>query len=112
MNAPQLTDLGFRLGFSFVASVFALLVWVRNRDRAWLWVILGVVVQYVDHLLALLRYLGLVPEESLVVAGLSLMGWLPTAVSSLAFCIAFATLWRSLNFRDASSDVDKVSRKK
>lgn len=112
MPESELIDLGIQLGFSFVASVFALLVWVRNREGAWLWVILGVLIQYVSHLLSLLRYLGLIGKDSVVIAGLSLVGWLPSAVSSLSFCLAFATLWRSLDRRDAPLLVDKTSRKK
>ncbi len=112
MPDTELIDLGLQLGFSFVASVFALLVWVRNREGAWLWVILGVLTQYVSHLLSLLRYLGLVSKDAIVIAGFSLVGWLPTAVSSLSFCLAFATLWRSLDRRDAPLVVDKSPRKK
>lgn len=85
----SLLELSLRLGFAFVAAVSALVVWARNREPSWLWVILGAVFLYLDQLAALLVHLGVLPIDLFEVQGVPLTSWILLAAACLCLTAGF-----------------------
>ena len=78
------------------ATFCAILLWSRSRDMAWTFVIIGVIVAYVNIVLTTLKSLGVfgadlfgltIPANVLPVVSIALAD-LPLLFSGIGFCIA------------------------
>lgn len=100
----SLLELSLRLGFVFLAAVSALVVWSRNREPSWLWVILGAVFLYLDQLGALLVHLGVLPTDLFEVQGVPLTSWILFATACLCLTAGFWLQVRSWGRERATLD--------
>jgi hypothetical protein len=57
------------LAFGAIATFFAILLWSKTRDMAWILVILGTVVSYAEIVFTTLRAFGIIDETFLAVSG-------------------------------------------
>jgi len=104
-------ELGIKLGFSFLASAVALVVWAKNREAAWSWIVLGVLLNYVDLMLQFLTILGLFEENWLRFGDYKAIGWLPSILSNLAFVVGFIYLLKEIQKFEVLEKVDKRKKK-
>jgi hypothetical protein len=97
MTEFSLTYFLIRIGFGALGSFCAILFWPRNRDPAWVFVILGTLVLYVHLVFELLVKVKLLVPEYFVIAGHSVfeivflvLGVLPFLFFAIAFIIMTA----------------------
>jgi hypothetical protein len=86
-----------RIGFGALGSFCAILFWPRNRDPAWVFVILGTLVLYLHLVFELLVKVRLLVPEYFVIAGqpffeivFLVLGVLPFLLYAIAFVIMAA----------------------
>ena len=61
MDSGQLLYILSRLSLSAVASFFAIMLWARTRDAAWMLMIIGVIMAYAGTVYAILNSFGIAP---------------------------------------------------
>jgi len=80
-----------RLIFGAVATFLAIILWSATRDTAWMFVIIGTIVNYGDVVLSTLESFGIVSIKALPLFGVSvfkiLFANLPVAFFIVAFII-------------------------
>jgi hypothetical protein len=86
-----------RIGFGALGCFCAILFWPRNRDAAWVFIILGTLVLYLHLVFELLVKVNLLVPEYFVIAGQSffeviflILGVLPFLFFAIAFIIMVA----------------------
>lgn len=86
-----------RLGFGALGGFCAILFWPRNRDPAWVFVILGTLILYLHLVFELLVRVNLLVPEYFVIAGhpffeivYLVLGVLPFVFFAVAFIIMTA----------------------
>lgn len=72
MADQNIAALIIRLVIGSAASFFAIFFWSRTRDTAWMFVIIGVVIEYAKILFSALQYFGFISSSLLTVGGLEL----------------------------------------
>jgi len=65
MDLGNTTLIICRLVFGTVSTFFAILLWSRTRDAAWIFVIIGAVIAYVEIIYSILNLLGFISENIL-----------------------------------------------
>ena len=80
--------------FGAFATFCAILLWSRTREMAWTFIIIAVIVSYVDIVLVTLRSYGILGPEPEIAHGIPivriLLADLPLVFSGIGFVIAFA----------------------
>ena len=59
MDSGQLLFIFCRLVLGAVASFLAILLWSRTRDVAWIFVIIGIIINYVETVYSVLNLFGI-----------------------------------------------------
>ncbi len=77
-----------KLVLSGVMAFFAIMLWSRTKDTAWMCIVAGVVTGYVELVYELLCALGVVFEKGPYIAGISLMTLIFTVVPFIFFIAA------------------------
>ncbi|MBP5752770.1 MAG: hypothetical protein J6W60_07935 [Treponema sp.] len=89
MTQTQLTLYIIRLVLGGLATFFAILVWGKTRDSAWMCLIAGIVLEYCGTVYNMFLDFGVVFSSDLSVAGIPLTTILFTVVPPLFFILAF-----------------------
>ena len=94
MTEFSLTYFLIRLGFGALGSFCAILFWPRNRDAAWVFIILGTLILYLHLVFELLVKVKLLVPEYFMIAGqpffevvFLILGILPFLFFAIAFII-------------------------
>jgi len=87
------------LAFGAVATFFAILLWSKTRDMAWIFVILGTVVSYAEIVFTTLRAFGIIDETLLSVSGIPVARMILVNLPPVLYSIGFlsAVLRRRLS---------------
>lgn len=72
-----------------IASFFAILLWAKNRDGAWMFVVAGTILQYCAIVYNLLCAVGIIPVDFLQIFGIPLFTLIFTVVTPVFFIVAF-----------------------
>jgi hypothetical protein len=63
MDAGEVLFIASRLVTGAVAAFFAIMLWSRTRDAAWMLMVIGVIAAYVETIYAVLELLGIAGER-------------------------------------------------
>jgi len=91
MDAGEIAYISSRLLLGAAASFFAIMLWSRTRDAAWMLMVMGTIAAYAETVYAILRTLGINGGGGLSVGSLPLAAIvlpnLPTAFYIAAFAV-------------------------
>ena len=59
MDAGQTMYISSQLVFGAAAAFLAILLWPRIRDAAWMLIIIGVIITYVENVYSILKMFGI-----------------------------------------------------
>ncbi len=81
-----------RLAVGAVATFFAIILWSKTRDVAWMFVVIGTIVSYGETVLSALEAFGVVRVEALVVEGVSVIRLVVANLPMIFFIVAFGVM--------------------
>ena len=81
-----------RLILGGVAAFFAIILWSKTRDIAWMMVIIGTLFMYIDLVYSALGHLRIVADNILLVGSVSLIVILMPALQTSFFIAAFVIM--------------------
>ena len=88
-----------RLFLGAVATFFAILLWSRTRDLAWILVVIGVLVGYVDTVYTTLEEFGIVGMDFVRVGGVAIFPVVLANVPLVFYIAAFAVMISRKRYR-------------
>jgi uncharacterized membrane protein len=91
MDSGQIVYILGRLVLGATASFLAIMLWSRIRDAAWILVIIGTIVAYVETVYSILTLLG-IANEYVMLGSMSLLSILLPCLSTLFFIAAFTVM--------------------
>jgi len=74
------------------AAFLAILLWPKIRETAWLLVIFGVIVAYIETVYSILQKFGIAGEEYIILGSIPLVSFILPSVRMIFFIIAFAIM--------------------
>ena len=92
MDAGQVIFISTQLILGATAAFLAILLWPKIRDAAWMLVIFGAIVAYIETVYSILKFFGISADEFLVVASVPLVSFILPALRTLFFIAAFAIM--------------------
>jgi hypothetical protein len=81
-----------RLGVGAIGTFFAILLWSQTRDAAWVLVVIGTLLAYVEVVFSTLVAFGIVSGESLSVSGVPVLRLALANLPMLLLTCAFITV--------------------
>ncbi|MDR1804228.1 MAG: hypothetical protein LBQ94_11550 [Treponema sp.] len=91
MDSGQIVYILGRLVLGATASFLAIMLWSRIRDAAWILVIIGTIVAYVETVYSILILMG-IANEYIMLGSMSLLSIILPCLSTLFFIAAFAVM--------------------
>jgi hypothetical protein len=92
MDSGQIIYILGRLVLGAAASFLAIMLWSRIRDAAWILVIIGTIVAYVETVYSILSLFGIGSGNILTIGSMSLLSIILPCLSTLFFIAAFAVM--------------------
>jgi hypothetical protein len=94
MDTGSLVLIISRLLSSAVAAVFAIIIWSKTRDAAWMLLVLGAISAYVGTVYSILEMFGItenfIPVIGSVPIATIVLSCLPSIFFTAAFCVFLA----------------------
>ena len=78
-----------RLGIGAIATFLAIILWSKTRDTAWMFVVIGTIVNYGEIVFSTLEKFGVVRTDYIVIRGISVVKVGFANLPMLFFIIAF-----------------------
>ena len=92
MDSGQLIYILSRLGLGALASFFAIMLWSRTRDVAWMLMVIGTIAAYVEIVYAILNLFGINSGSFFTIGSVPLMSILLPCLPTVFFIAAFAVM--------------------
>ena len=92
MDTGQLIFILSRLILGAVASFLAIMIWSRTRDIAWMLLVIGVIVAYVETVYGILKLFGIIAGDLLVIGSMPLISIILPNLPIVFFIAAFAVM--------------------
>ncbi|MCL2374227.1 MAG: hypothetical protein FWC65_03185 [Treponema sp.] len=81
-----------RLGLGALASFFAIMLWARTRDVAWMLMVIGVIAAYVETVYAILGIFGVTGGNLFVIGTMPLISIVLPNLPMFFFIAAFVVM--------------------
>jgi hypothetical protein len=88
MDSGQIILIYSRLILGALAAFFAIMLWSRTRNPAWMFVIIGTITIYVEVIYSILELLGITSGNVLFIGSISIVTILLPALYMIFFSIA------------------------
>jgi hypothetical protein len=88
MDSGQIIFMYSRLILGALAAFFAIILWSRTRDPAWMFVVIGTITIYVEVIYSILELLGITAGYVLVLGTVSIVSILLPALYMFFFIVA------------------------
>jgi hypothetical protein len=92
MNVAEIVSAALQLAVGAVATFFAILVWSRTRDIAWILIVLAVLVAYAGYVVRTLEQFGLIDASKYVIAGFPVFELVLSNLPGVLITAAFVVL--------------------
>jgi len=92
MDVGQVIYVLCRLGLGAVASFFAIMLWARTRDVAWMLVVIGIIAAYVETVYAILNIFGIGGGNILAIGSMPLLSIILPNLPMVFFIAAFVVM--------------------
>jgi hypothetical protein len=91
MDKGQLVYMASRMAMGAAAVFFAIVLWSKTRDTAWMFVVVGVVAGYAETVYATLQSFGITGQAGPVIGSVPLLAILLSNLPAGFFLAAFVT---------------------
>ena len=92
MDTGQLVYILSRLVLGALASFFAIMLWSKTRDVAWMLMVIGTIAAYVEIVYAILNLFGISGGNMLTIGSMPLMSILLPSLPTVFFIAAFIVM--------------------
>jgi len=92
MDTGQAIYIFSQLLLGAAAAFLAILLWPRIRETAWLLVIFGAIVAYIETVYSILQKFGIVGNEYIIFGSLPLISFILPSIRMIFFIAAFAIM--------------------
>jgi len=92
MDTGQTIFITSQLVLGALAAFLAILLWPRIRDAAWMLIICGVIVAYIETVYSILKDFGIAGEEIMILGIIPLVSFVLPSIRMLFFITAFAIM--------------------
>ncbi|MCL2265706.1 MAG: hypothetical protein FWC22_06665 [Treponema sp.] len=89
MDAGQTFFISSQLVLGAAAAFLAIFLWPRIRDAAWMLIIFGTIVAYIETVYTILKQFGIVSEDLLNTGSFPLISFILPSMRMLFFIAAF-----------------------
>ena len=89
MDNPDIIVLIARLGFGAIATFVAIILWSNTRDSAWMFVIMGMILQYGEIIYSTFQMFGILHGEA-EIYGIPIVRIALTNLPLVLYTIGFA----------------------
>ena len=104
MDLGQIVSVYSRLILGAAAAFFAIVVWSKTRDTAWMLVVISAFIVYIETMYSILEMLGIIagnfPHIGSVPLPAVLLPALRTAFLTAAFLVIIARRYRSIKMEE------------
>jgi len=92
MDAGQTVYIASQLILGAAAAFLAILLWPKIRDAAWMLVIFGTIVIYIETVYSVLKIFGISADEYLIVASIPVIPLILPTIRTFFFIAAFSIM--------------------
>ena len=92
MDAGQTIFISSQLILGALAAFLAIFLWPKIRDAAWMMIIFGTIVVYIETVYSILKILGISADDILTIASVPLVSFVLPTVRTLFFIAAFTIM--------------------
>ena len=92
MDTGQIIYILSRLGLGALASFFAIMLWAKTRDVAWMLVVVGIIAAYVGTVYSILGVFGISSASIFAVGPVPVMSIILPNLPMVFFTIAFMVM--------------------
>ena len=92
MDSGQLIYIISRLSLGALAAFFAILLWSKTRDVAWMLMVIGAIAAYVDTVYSILELFGITGSNLLSIGSMPVVSILLPSLPTIFFIAAFAVM--------------------
>jgi uncharacterized membrane protein len=92
MGIGEIVYIVSRLVLGALAAFFAIVLWSKTRDLAWMLMVVGAIAGYVETVYSILKTFGIVGEELFSFGSVSLLSLILTNLPEIFFVAAFAVM--------------------
>ena len=92
MDSGQLIYILGRLSLGALASFFAIMLWSKTRDIAWMLMVIGTIAAYVETVYSILVLLGISGYNILSIGSMPVMSIVLPCLPTVFFIAAFAVM--------------------
>jgi len=92
MDAGQTLFISSQLVLGAIVAFLAIFLWPRIRDAAWMLVIFGTIVAYIETVYQVLKDFGITGEEILVIGSVPLISFILPTIRMAFFISAFVIM--------------------
>ena len=92
MDSGQIIFIVSRLLLGALASFFAIMLWSKTRDTAWMLIVIGTIVGYVEIVYSILDLFGIAQGDTVVIGSVPAVAILLPALRMIFFIAAFTIM--------------------
>jgi hypothetical protein len=92
MDSGQVTYIISRLALGALASFFAIMLWSKTRDIAWMLMVIGTIAAYVETVYSILELFGITGDVVLSIGSVPLVSIVLPCLPTVFFIDAFAVM--------------------
>lgn len=92
MDVGQVVYIISRLVLGALASFFAIMLWSKTRDVAWMLMVIGTIAAYIETVYSILGILGITEGDSLVIGSIPAASIVLPCLPMIFFIIAFVVM--------------------
>jgi hypothetical protein len=92
MDTGQVVYIASRLILGALASFFAIMVWSKIRDVAWMLMVIGTIAVYVETVYSILNLMGITGDNIVVIGSVPLVSIILPCLPTIFFMAAFIVM--------------------
>jgi len=92
MDAGQIIYISSQLILGAAAAFLAIFLWPKIRDAAWMLIIFGTIVAYIETVYSVLKIFGISIDGILVINNIPVISFVLPAIRMIFFIIAFTIM--------------------
>ena len=92
MDSGQIIYIMSRLSLGALASFFAIMLWSKTRDVAWMLMVIGTIAVYVETVYSILNLFGISGGSFFTIGSVPLMSIILPSLPTVFFAVAFAVM--------------------
>jgi len=89
MDAGQVTYILSQLILGALATFFAIMLWSKTRDTAWILIVIGTIAAYIEIIYSILNHFGFIGADFLLIGSVSLAVIILPSLRMIFFIAAF-----------------------